>query len=821
LTSVFANLPTYPGSLSRYLFVDLWRRTLPKSAETWLERLSSFVIFSAFGIPIVLSFFPALGWLSWIRIDNVFSWLASGETLLTILIAIMVGLRMTESGLGGSIFVLISALLIGFIGERSFDSLLPFWSGLAVGLAAGWAIAPLVDFVVGAIIVIGVLILSGNVLAWAAVQAGGSFDGDMFIYASMLSFIFAYVRPLRYLLLHLPKALYLSFQAHRNNNFDPSVWAFHPLRTDETIRFPLPGLTSYIKEAFRREGGDARGLVLHCLSAIGAVQGQRVILPGIINSLLRDEIRRSRHIFDILRFRETLSWLPITLCSTTEQALLAKAIQITDRLYEAIIVPPREQRAILEDVANQIEQTRRGISFFSFIQVNFESSLRGRWQRIQDNSRRRRESPASQLQMELFMRGPFFRITPPTMLFKYRTALSTWEQIIQQSLNDLRSMTGKVATVDENGKIVRFITAGSPDFQGRAEFLQKVEEIIVNEQQRTSLIMLGQPSVGKTAMLHQLQTSLSPSVVPVVCDLHLERETFNEDAPIVMLLIENIRWFAQQSKYGISIRPFAYELCQSKADFYKLCLAWIDDAVIPMLGKDQKLLLVFDHYDVPGRHESYFDIDDEFFDLLREMIDRDVINVMLCGNIPPENSDPRWLGTLSGATDIRRLMTPLLDIKSASRILHYIVAGETSFHLSNESISLICRETGCHPYLLQLVAALTSSLIVQQGKDLQGDGIPDEAGIVRNAIDVALKRMDSFMEYYSSWLEHFTDKPEVIADLFVSRATKRSENNETDPHLLAIARETLQEWQVIIADDEQVQFTVPLIASWIRRPFSD
>jgi hypothetical protein len=166
-------------------------------------------------------------------------------------------------------------------------------------------------------------------------------------------------------------------------------------------------------------------------------------------------------------------------------------------------------------------------------------------------------------------------------------------------------------------------------------------------------------------------------------------------------------------------------------------------------------------------------------------------------------------------------MTPLLDIKSASRILHYIVAGETSFHLSNESISLICRETGCHPYLLQLVAALTSSLIVQQGKDLQGDGIPDEAGIVRNAIDVALKRMDSFMEYYSSWLEHFTDKPEVIADLFVSRATKRSENNETDPHLLAIARETLQEWQVIIADDEQVQFTVPLIASWIRRPFSD
>lgn len=806
---------------ARYAFAtaficDLLRRVAPRSGERWIDRLISWVTFSAFGIPLMLTFFPAFTLLKPLRLDQLLARWVAGERLVAIVLAMVFGAIMTTAGLAGSLFVVISAIAIGLIGQNAFDSQLALWSGLAAGLTLGLVIAPLVDMLLGALIVIGFFQAIGSLFGWAVVRAGGTFDGSEFAIVASLAFLVTHLRIIRYMLLQLPRALYLQFQISRRSMFDPALWTNHPLRTDETVRFPLPGLVLLLRSAFQQDKVDNRGIVLHLLANIGSISGQRIVLPRIIRDLVQRAMVQAADIFQIIRFRETVAWLPTARCPRQEQKLLAELYGIGEQLAEAVSAAPHERRQTFEVVVDRIEQLRRSIPAFTLPHLHGEPSVRRRWRQVQNGSRQRSDSAMSRRKSELFLSAPFIRITPPLPCSGYDKALVHWSSLIRESLDRPVISTSSVSTLDDDGTIIRPIPAGSALFRGYTALFRTIEHAVMDETQPRTLLLLGQPLIGKTTILNQLTVQLSPHIIPVICDLSLDPQALEEELVMVISLAEGIRWAAQQSHYGISIRPFHYELCAGAPNPYDLFLAWVEDAVVPMLGDRQRLLLVFNHYE--ALHEPHADA--AFFASLSRLIEIAPVTLGLCGNLPPERCDQRWTTTLVGVTQYQRITLPFMHPDDADATLRYLVAAQTGFRLTDAAVRRITEQCGGHPYLLHLVALTVTKLLHERLDRLALDGAIRDDELVHDAITIVRDGLDPFVEHYSQWLERLTDTPEVVIDVFLSVAANRPINQTTHPNLQAAALQLLRLWQVVEERNGTIRLTLPLIESWARQLFA-
>jgi hypothetical protein len=413
-----------------------------------------------------------------------------------------------------------------------------------------------------------------------------------------------------------------------------------PILWDELIWFPLPGLNDLLVKIAKQD----RQQGMEAIAFVAASFRQGWAAKRALLELTAYDVGAARDLHSISEISHNLSWLSNNARMDMHDLLLG--LEQSSQHARAA----RES----ETLYNKQEQLRMGLSVVD--------RIRGGLALAQNSNMARQMIPA----------------------------LEGWKTVFTEELS---KASGKE-------QIPNVYHAGSPliketkTFKGRRDLFQTLTNELINPSgQRSALLLFGGRRMGKSSTLKQLPVQLGPQIIPATVDLQ-GVGTVENAASLLYLIAREITRSARQER-RLTLPELRRE--QMDKEPYLAFQEWLEN-VEKALGDYYWVLLALDEFETLGNMLTAGRIDERLFQTLRGVIQHHPrITILVSGAHTFEELPPLWSNYF---INMKMLKVGPLEEADARKL---ITAPIEHFPLiyDEEAVSLLLRETGCHPNWLQ------------------------------------------------------------------------------------------------------------------------
>jgi hypothetical protein len=713
-------------------------------------RLVGQLMLSALWIPISVLAFKEFGYaMEWTSRSGVFYW------PITLAIAVILGVGV---GLIHGVIFLVAFVVIGVV-----DELLP--SGTMAGAIIGGVKVGLVYLVllkgVGFLRLLSVVVIivgSGGLIGYVV----GVETVQIQLFCVEFVVLFFVVAHVPNLFLQVPMALLFWIFQRRWLWLSKLFWNIHPIRWDDIILIPLPGLAGLLASLYRFNSVAGRAAFVET----AAHRYQKHTTFQALAILAGEDAQGIASLPALARYAEALAWLrdDTPLPATLRTQLLA-----------------------LRDISTEVSSAEES------------DSATNRLRRL-DEAKRRLETLSQQ------------------PVGGFRPAVSRWAALVEAGIEDARRRQRQEEPIPNayqwDGKPVR--PDGRPDadtpFKGRRALFRRLELALGGaDGQRSTYLLIGQRRSGKTSALLQLERRLGAGVIPAFLDLQSEKLGGASDAAgLLHGLAEAVNDEARRRGADL---PFLTRR-ELGADPYPAFGRWLDAVEKKLAGR--RLLLCLDEYEALEQGMAAGRFDERLLMALRNIVQhRRRIDVLLSGGRHLDELPPRWAGALVNTLN---LPISFLEEDDARELVVRPVADFPANLYSPEAVERILYLSHCQPYLVQVLCGL---LVEHLNKSRR---LPPEARVEAADVSAVVPSvLERGQAYFSDlWRgQAGGDAAQRILEVLAGRDGLRLsatalEALEPDARARNAALRSLLRREIVGKDGEAFRILVPLVGEYVR-----
>jgi len=622
-------------------------------------------------------------------------------------------------------------------------------SGVALGVASGVALAVAGGMADGVAV--------GVVLGVAVGVVGGVASGVAVGVMSALTVTHALNLPLQYLIGVTSWAL-----LRVSPGLSVALWRCSPVRWDEVILPPLPGLVGLLVALYRTDPAQGRA----ALAEVAAHRYQRRAAQKALVRLADEDARLVASPAALAAFGRGLDWL-------------SEETPLPDRVRNLVL----GMRDVSREVASALES---------------DSAT---------NRVRRLEAAAGMLDS--------LRLHPGEL----GSTLARWAEIVSAELEEARRRQRVEEPVPQvyvsDGRPIRppaRAEAASP-FKGRETLFGQLEAALGGaEGQRATLLLYGQRRTGKTSVLLHLPRRLGSRVVPAFLDMQSGKLGGAKD--VVGLMSGLADEVVDEARRHRGVGLPAIDRGALRDDAYPALDRWLDQ--VERVLAERVLLLCLDEFEELEKAIQDGRIDTRILSTLRNVVQhRRRIAVLLSGSHQIDELAARWASTL-----ITTVTLPIsfLEEGDTRALIEHPVDGFPAIYRP-AAVDRIVQITHCQPFLVQL----TCALLVKRMNAARR--VPPESFVGAEDVDavipLALERGQGY--FVDLWgrqaggdvarrvLEALACAPGMRMDRVGLRAIERDEG------ALRGAIATLLRREIIERVDDDYRILVPLVGEYARQ----
>jgi uncharacterized protein len=350
----------------------------------------------------------------------------------------------------------------------------------------------------------------------------------------------------------------------------------------------------------------------------------------------------------------------------------------------------------------------------------------------------------------------------------------------------------------------------SPLFKGRQDIFRILErELGSQTEPRPVLLLFGGPRMGKTSLLCQLPTALSPQIIPVV--INLPDSAYSGDTTSILgKIAAQIRASAFAAR-KVRLPPLtARELHKEP---YRSFAHWMEKSEKKIGAR--RLLLCLDGYEHLEKMLDDGRIDERFLHLLSTFIqNRPRLALLLSGAHTLDDLRPFWSDYLDDVRVIK--LTPLQKADAEELIAR--PSPDFPLTYEAEALRLMLSETGCHPCLIQ---AACQNLIRSLNEERRFTASPKD---VEQALQGTLTTIESY--FTEQWNNYDSTEAQRIILLAIAHTASGSiltskliftlENRGFTALQIHESLLTLYQRDILAQKEGTISFCYALVRRWVR-----
>ncbi|QQS47652.1 MAG: hypothetical protein IPM66_03065 [Acidobacteriota bacterium] len=585
--------------------------------------------------------------------------------------------------------------------------------------------------------------------------------GSMARFTRMVSYNRLIIYPFQVII-----SIIISLVSFVSKSLAPKLWKLHPIRWDELLILPMPGFSWYLTALKKAD----QGLFEKVMELISLNEHHFASAQKVYATLALTEAENIESIHSLASYYKSNLWVHDGLdIPRKDKYLLAALKEISMEIDAAISADSAANKVKRLRIASEkISSLKPGIGLFA---VNLSNLSR----------------------------------IVSTELEIAQQRLKTDEPIPQVYIGD-----GKPILPGDR-------PSGTVPFKGRKKLFQELEESLgPDNQERVTLVLIGQRRIGKSSVLLHLSKRLGSEIIPVVLDM--QDPSLGSAGNVASLLkgIANQVCEEVLAKYDITLPKIDADMLP--IDPYPTFGSWIKDIESKLKGKT--LLLCFDEYEALEIGIESGRFDDQLLSTIRHLIQHHRnIDVLLAGNYWVSELPPRWASKLVNTATIN---ISFLDEPDARELIEEPVDNFPKIY-KPETVDYIINLTNCHPYLIQLICRMIVEDINKSGQNLL------EPFVDTHHVDAVITRVLNIGNiYFHDLWENQSGKG--IAHRLLMKMTKTEGFKLTiqqlqayhiEPMLLNAAIKRLTRSEIVRRVDDGYQLTIPLFAEFIRANYID
>lgn len=543
------------------------------------------------------------------------------------------------------------------------------------------------------------------------------------------------------------------------------LWRLSPVRWDENIILPLPGLTDQLVNLYRcnPELGDS------AIREVSQHRFQKKAAFAALSRLANEEARQLYTLPALAGFERGLDWLdsdtPLADDLKTPLLILKDTSQAVDAALQSNTA--RNKISQLRLAAEKASSLHQSSGMLTTILTN--------WQKLITDG-----------------------------LTKAEEERRVLEPIRQVYFND-----GKPISPDE-------LPEEESPFKGRLETVRQLEAALTDGV-RATLLLYGNRRSGKSSLLLQLPRKLGPQVLPAFLDCQSARFVSSDTASGLLIgLAEEIIEQARRNADKYRRDTIKFPRLDREAfnqDPYPAFDRWLKGAE-KALG-ERSLLLCLDEFERLEEALATGRIDTRFLSMLRNIIQHHRrITVLLAGSHHLDELPPRWADAL---VTTQSLKIGFLDEADARELIVHPVKDFPQIY-EPPTVGRIIELTHSQPYLVQLLCGLLVEKMNRERREPPASYVT--LADVEAVIPLALERGEAY--FIDLWRSQTGGN---LARRVLEKLAFAPGEQSTSAEIKQLAgdeeelRETIKALlrrEIIEPTEDGYRILVPLIARYVR-----
>jgi hypothetical protein len=381
-----------------------------------------------------------------------------------------------------------------------------------------------------------------------------------------------------------------------------------------------------------------------------------------------------------------------------------------------------------------------------------------------------------------------------------------WLAAVDAELDRLSAEEGDVKQIPNPYLAPNPLGDRSEMFMGRHAAARLLEEHFLRPDDSAPIVLYGQPRIGKTSLLRNLEQRLTPDLIPVYVDMQRSAQVESTAG----LLFNLAKTMSQQLiARGIHVRPpalaeFASEPCIVFDGF-------LDDLERAIRAPQQNLILALDEFEEIEKKLHGGTLNESLMSYLRGMMqNRRGIRLLFAGtHTLDEMISGMWTPYFRSAVPCR---IGYLDEESARKLITNPIK-EFPLEYEPAAVDQLIEQTHCHPCLIQLIC----SVLVDQQNARKSHYAANED--VTQAIDTVIKETGEYV-FRGIWDWIPSNEQRRLAVLAAHEPLNETQLTATLPHTpieSAAMIERLVENELVVRDTTGCRFQVALLRRWVNR----
>ncbi|MGH9843633.1 MAG: AAA family ATPase, partial [Blastocatellia bacterium] len=351
------------------------------------------------------------------------------------------------------------------------------------------------------------------------------------------------------------------------------------------------------------------------------------------------------------------------------------------------------------------------------------------------------------------------------------------------------------------------LAAGSDTFLGRTAAYRFVEEHFLRPGQTATIVLYGQPRIGKSSFLRNLRGRLTTDLIPVYVDMQSAAQVESAGG-----LLFNLGQAISRELAARGVAMKTPSLNDYAVEPFIVFNRFLDQAESAIGAPANRMILALDEFEEIEKKLTQGRISADLMPFLRGVMQhRAGVSLLFAGtHTLDEMISELWTPYFRSAVPCR---VSYLDEVSARKLITQPIE-DFALNYEAEAVDLLIRETRCHPCLIQLACLSLVDLKNEQQSRLAT--IED----VRRALALALENGDYAFQGIWEWIPA---KERPLLALLASNEPASVEEmarrlSKPEAETLGMA-ERLTEAEVIgrEGNEPRYRFQVPLFRQWVAR----
>lgn len=263
------------------------------------------------------------------------------------------------------------------------------------------------------------------------------------------------------------------------------------------------------------------------------------------------------------------------------------------------------------------------------------------------------------------------------------------------------------------------LEAGSPVFRGRSDVFEVIEEVTANLDRPETLVLIGQPRMGKSSTLKQLPDKL-PNMLMLYVDCQKE---FNTDstAGYAYAIMHSMATQEAARAQGLRLTPVSQTELQN--DPIQKLNHWLEDAreSVRRQSSKRRVFLCFDEFEKILIKIDEGKISLEALNHLRGLSQAKGFQVLFSGQYGLDDYARKYAEYFKNA---RRIKISYLDPLSTRDLILHPEPGDDQMRYADGTAERIMELTHCQPCLVQVVCSqLVTRLNLDNRKQVMLDDV--------------------------------------------------------------------------------------------------